>query len=156
MKTKDEERTGKPEGRKRPSNEVRSSSGKKKPAEKKMSWKMKILLELLVGLVAAIVIVVLLILCGMVMPHDKHFDYVEEYVGYKPAEDEVGADCAYHYIAHAFQGVCYVDADEDISEEIANGECDLNIRITGIRSYRSDTSGIFTKYPVLVYKYIKL
>ena len=90
------------------------------------------------------------------MPHEKHFTDVEEFVGYKPDADSKGAKYDYHYIGHGFQGVCYIDSEEDISEEIVNGECDLMIRVLEIRWYRTDNSGIFVKYPVVAYEYVKI
>jgi len=137
------------------------ASGKKAPAakgkgEKKMSIKMRLLLNLIVALVSAAAIIALLIVCGMIMPHDKHFDLVNVYDDYKFEEGEKGSEYEYHYIAHAFQGVCYIDSEYDIAEEVIGGDCDLMIRIIGFRMYKTDNSGIFTKYPVIAYEYVQI
>ena len=129
---------------------------RKQPVEKKMSWKKKILIELLLGLISAIAIVVLLYFCGKIMPHNKNFTYVSEYLGYT-YDDRIGdKDFKYHYVATAFQGRCYIDSDEDLSEKIVNEECDLTIKILGLRWYKTDNSGIFMKYPVIVYENIPI
>ncbi len=135
------------------------ASSKKAPeakdkGKKKMSIKMRLLLNLIIALVSAAAIIALLIVCGMVMPHDKHFDQVNVYNDYKFEEGEKGSEYEYHYIAHAFQGVCYIDSEYDIAEEVIGGDCDLMIRIIGIRWYKTDNSGIFMKYPVLAYEYV--
>lgn len=155
---KEKEQTGtrakaKESGKKAPEAKAK---GKGKGGEKKMSLKMRLLLNLIIALVSVVAIIALLIVCGMVMPHDKHFDLVNVYDDYKFEEGEKGSEYEYHYIAHAFQGVCFIDSEYDIAEEVIGGDCDLMIRIIGIRWYKTDNSGMNIKYPVIAYEYVRI
>ena len=127
-----------------------------KGEEKKISLKWRILIYLVALLAIVFAILALVFVSGKIVPHDKHFDNFYEMVGYKPEGDKKGAEYQYHYVGHTFHGMCYVDSNDDLSDKIVDGECDLMVRNLEIREYKTDNSGIFTSYPIVAYEYVKI
>lgn len=119
--------------------------------EKKMSIKKRLLIELLIALASIITIAVLLFVCGMLIPHNKHFTSVRE-VRTIPDEEET---YKHYYYAVGLKRRCFIYSNEDLNDFIKNGECDIKIKIKGIRWYREDRSGIFIKSPVIAYEFVK-
>ena len=62
---------------------------------------------------------------------------------------------AYQYSARSSGHYCYVDADEELPDLNDSESIDLNTHPIGIRLYRTDNSGIWMSFPVIVFKYDK-
>ncbi len=84
----------------------------------------------------------------MATPHTKHFTSISKVSNKK-------IDGKYLYHAGSNGAVYILRSDTDIALVPGNGGGhDIKVRATGIDIYRTDTSGIFTAYPVISYEYV--
>ena len=114
----------------------------------KTSKRSKIVLKAVISIVLLCVLLIGSAFIFSIPPHTKHFDSV-----YKVSDNRyVGK---YLYCASSNGAVSYLRADDDLTKPFeSNGEQDARVRATGIDMYRTDVSGIFVSYPVIVYEYI--
>ncbi|MBO4847429.1 MAG: hypothetical protein J5525_14170 [Lachnospiraceae bacterium] len=59
----------------------------------------------------------------------------------------------YQYSGRASKHFCYVDSDSKLPDLTDDETIDLYTRPIGIRLYRTDNSGIWMSFPVIVFKY---
>ena len=85
---------------------------------------------------------------GLATPHTKHFTNIS-----KVSDNMIGGQYIYHVNCNGV--VSILKTDTVLSEDLENnGEQDLKVKATGIDIYKTDMSGIFISYPVIVYEYV--
>ena len=120
--------------------------------------KRKVLKIVLVAVVSILFLCVLLIsgiFIHFVTPHTKHFDSV-----YLVSNNKF--DGEYLYYARCNGSVSFLKSRPDLTtvfvsngeDEYDLGEQDVKVKAVGIDRYRTDISGFFASYPVIVYEYV--
>ena len=84
----------------------------------------------------------------MATPHTKHFTSIT-----KVSNNRIDGKYLYHAYNNGTVYILRSDTDIALAEE-STGGLDIKVRGTGIGIYRTDTSGIFTAYPVISYEYV--
>ncbi len=98
---------------------------------------------------------VLLIALGLIAftPRTKKFTYITEARAYQDNNVYMtGEDHKYHYCAYASHFHCYIDCDEALEEVDDSPAVELTVRPIGLRWYRTDNSGIWTRELTVVYQ----
>ena len=107
-----------------------------------------------------IIVILFFILCVITavmlfVPRVRTFTYFHPHnnASYNDIKMFDDKDYSYHYNARTSRHFCYVDTDDKLPDLSDNESIDLYTRPIGIRLYRTDNSGIWMSFPVIVYKY---
>lgn len=116
---------------------------------------LKIVLTIIISVVLACVLLVGGTFVYYTTPHTKHFTSV-----FKVSDNKIDGKYLYHVRSNGKVSILKADVDlstvfESNSDEFDNlGEHDIKVKATGFENYKTDTSGITTTYPVIVYEYV--
>lgn len=107
-----------------------------------------------IAIAVILLFAVLLIALGFIAftPHTKDFTYICEARAIEDSNVYIsGSEHDYHYYALTGQFHCYIDCDEEL-EELEDEVTSLTVHPIGLRWYRTDNSGIWTRELTVVYE----